>query len=124
MVTVAFGVTQSEHGSPGAFHLFLYAFGAVMSFAVLEGLLSGGFRREMPQHRTRVVAFGTGLNLLSVLAAIAAALAVASVVHAGAAWALTPFCAGVVYLTLESLEVALGERVLFPAHEDAAEVEG
>jgi hypothetical protein len=41
-----------------------------------------------------------------------------------AVWALAPFVAGVLYLLLESLETALGERVLAHAGaDDAADVE-
>jgi MFS family permease len=111
LVTVAFGLLQATEGSPDVGRVFAFAFGAAMSFTLLEGLLSKGFRRSMPQHGTRVQAIGTSLNVLSVLGGLAAAWLVGELVSHWAVWAVAPFVAGVVYLLAESLETALGERV-------------
>ena len=52
LVTVTFGLLQTLHGSPDVARIFLFAVGAVMSFTLLEGMLSKGFRTPMPQHHT------------------------------------------------------------------------
>jgi hypothetical protein len=112
LITVTFGVCQVTQGSPDLPRIFAYAAGAVMSFTLLEGILSGGFRRPMPQHRTRTLALGTSLNLLSVLLGLGAATLVTAWFTHLVAWGLAPFVAGVVYLLTESLEDALAEQIL------------
>ncbi|MGY2001831.1 hypothetical protein [Blastococcus sp. SYSU DS1024] len=121
LVTVTFGICQVTQGSPDLPRIFLYAAGAVMSFTLLEGLLSAGFRRPMPQHPTQTLALGTSLNILSVLVGLgAAALLSASFSHV-AVWALAPFVAGLVYLITESLEAAFAERLLVSSGDAAAQ---
>lgn len=110
LVTVTFGVVQLEQGSPGRAELVLYALGAVSSFTVLEGLLSRGFRRSMPEHHTDVLVVGTALNAVSVLAGLAAAMMLGALLDNGAAWPLCPLAAGLVYLLVESAEESFGER--------------
>lgn len=60
--------------------LLLYATGAVLSFSVLTGALSRGFRAPVPQHPSEVVAFGTGLNLVSVVIGVLTAMGMAKVI--------------------------------------------
>lgn len=124
LVTVSFGMLQVTEGSPDVGTIFLFATGAVLSFTLLEAVLSRGFRRPMPQHRSNVLALGTSLNLVSVLGGLGATWLAGTLLSHPAVWALAPFLAGVVYLLLESLETALGERVLTGAgDEDADDVE-
>lgn len=121
LVTVSFGLLQATEGSPDVGVVFLFATGAVLSFTLLEAVLSRGFRRPMPQHRSNVLALGTSLNLVSVLGGLGAVWLVGTLLDHVAVWALAPFLAGVVYLLLESLETALGERVLVSAGDDDAD---
>ena len=121
LVTVTFGMVQSTHGSPNPLQLFGYAIGAVMSFTFLEGVFSHGFRRPMPQHATQTITLGTSLNVLSVLAGLAAALGFAEITRGLVAWTGAPLLAGMVYLLLESLEEALAERLLVAAGDPDAE---
>ena len=44
--------------------------------------------------------------------ALAAALLIGTVLTSTAAWLLAPFIASIIYLVLESLEIALAERIL------------
>ncbi|HAQ60276.1 MAG TPA: hypothetical protein DCR63_08015 [Microbacterium sp.] len=111
LVTVTFGLTQAVEGSPTVPDIFLYATGAVLSFTVLEGVLSRGFRDPLPQHRTEVLTIGTSLNLLSVIAGMGSGLLIATLFTGGWAWVIAPFAATLVYLLLESAETALGERI-------------
>lgn len=111
MITATFGTVQMQHGSPQEWDLILFAVGAVLSFTLLEGVLSRGFREAMPQHKSEVVALGTGLNIISVVGGVASAIGLTHLLETDVAWALCPFAAGLVYLTLESLEIILGERV-------------
>lgn len=111
LVTVVFGVVQRAEGPPDGAQLVLYASGAVLSFTLLEAVLSRGFTRAMAQHHTEVVALGTAFNVISVLGALASAFGLAAALPPNVAWAVCPFVAGVVYLSLESLETALAEAV-------------
>ena len=121
LVTVTFGLLQTVVGSPDVARIFLFAGGAVLSFTLLEGVLSRGFRTPMPQHRTQVQAAGTSMNLLSVLGGLGVAwLAARSTSHL-AVWAAAPFLAASVYLLLESAETALGERILAAAGDPQAD---
>lgn len=123
LVTVTFGILQSTHGSPNTLQIFGYAVGAVLSFTLLEGALSKGFRRPMPQHATQTLTLGTSLNVVSVVAALAAAWGFAAVTHGLIAWACSPLLAGLVYLLLESIEETLAERLLVASGDmDAANV--
>lgn len=123
LVTVTFGALQSTQGSPKTPEIFVYAIGAVMSFTLLEGLLSRGFRRPMPQHATQTLTLGTSVNVVSVVAALAAAWGFSQVTSGLLAWAGAPLVAGLVYLLLESLEEAMAERVLVASGDaDAAKV--
>ncbi|MDT0276443.1 hypothetical protein [Blastococcus goldschmidtiae] len=94
-----------------------------MSFTLLEGILSSGFRRPMPQHPTRTLAAGTSLNVLSVLVGMGAALLLAQSMSHISLWALAPFAAGIGYLVTESNESAVAERLLVSAgHPDGEEM--
>lgn len=112
LVTVTYGLLQAVDGPPDVARIFLFAVGAVMSFTLLEGLMSRGFRQPMPQHHTHVQAVGTSLNVLSVVSALGTAWAIATLMTHVAMWALAPFLGAVVYLLMESLETTLGERLL------------
>lgn len=109
LVTVTYGVVQGARGSPDTLDLMLYATGAVMSFTILELAFSRGLRETMPQHATRVVARGTAANLLSVLGGVLGALLTSDLIGSDAAWPVSPFVAGIVYLALESLEIMAAE---------------
>ncbi|WP_432510008.1 hypothetical protein [Kineococcus sp. SYSU DK001] len=111
LVTVTFGLLQTVQGSPDVLRIVLYAVGAVMSFTLLEAVLSRGFRAPVPQHRTRTLALGTSLNIVSVLAGLAAAHLLARWGPHVLVWPVAPFVAGVVHLLVESVETALAERV-------------
>lgn len=120
LATATFGLLQTIEGAPDVARVVWFATGAVMSFTVLEAVLSRGFRRPMPQHKTRVMAMGTSLNLVSVLGGLGAAWLVAQWMAHATVWALAPFLAGIVYLVLESLETALGERIALRSGDDDA----
>lgn len=121
LVTVTFGIVQSTHGSPQPGQIFVYAAGAVASFTLLEGVLSRGFRRPMPQHATQTLTLGTSLNMVSVLVALAAGWGFAAVTSGLVAWGGAPLVAGLAYLLLESLEETVAERVLVAAGDTDAQ---
>ena len=112
LVTVTFGLMQNLHGAPEMGEIFAYAAGAVLSFTILEGLLSGGFMRAMPQHPTQTLALGTSMNIFSVGLAMSAGWLVGTLLTGLLAWFLAPLAATTMYLLLESVEAAIAERIL------------
>lgn len=123
LVTVTFGILQHMSGTPTLPQIFFYAIGAVLSFTVLEGILSNGFRRSMPQHGTITLALGTSMNLISVLGGMGAAVLLAFWLNGAWLWLIAPFTAAVTYLLMESLESALAEKILTRTdHPEASDV--
>jgi hypothetical protein len=120
LVTVGFAMVQSTQGPPRPLEIVGYAFGAVMSFTFLQGVLSGGFRQAMPQHATQTMALGTSLNVVSVLVGLVAAWGVAEILSGLAAWTVAPLVGALVYLLLESIEEAVAERVLVASGDEDA----
>lgn len=121
LATVGFGVLQATQGSPDVTQIFLYAIGAVMSFTILEGILSKGFVKPMPQHPTQTLALGTSLNVISVSLGLGAAALLSAHVTGNLAWALAPFAAGLVYLLTESTESAIAEKILLAKGDSGAD---
>ncbi|GGC05891.1 hypothetical protein [Cellulomonas carbonis] len=120
LVTAAFGLLNATEGSPDVGRVFAFAVGAVASFTMLEAILSRGFRAPMPQHDTHVTAVGTSMNAVSVVGGLAACWLLATVMTHASVWALGPFAAAIVYLLLESVETALGERIAARSGDDGA----
>ena len=77
-------------------------------------------RGPVPQHRTRVVALGTSLDLLSVLAGPGAAWLLATWTSHVAPWAVAPFAAGTVHLLTENAGAALAEELRVPVGDRGA----
>src|SRR4051812_33530618 len=111
MITATFGAIQVGQGSPTYGQLVVFAFCASLSFAVLEGVASRGYREPMPEYESFVQTPGTAMNVLSVTAAVGAAIGLAAAIHSGPAWAICPIAATMVYLVLETVEQMLAERL-------------
>ncbi len=121
LVTVTFALVQATEGSPDVVQIFLYAIGAVLSFTVLTGLLTRGFRGSMPQHRTGTLALATSLNVVSVISGLGMGLLVTTFLDGGAAWIVAPFAATLTYLLIEGLEEAAAERIARAAGDSSAD---
>lgn len=90
--------------------MILYALGAVTAFVLLEAVASRGFRESLPEHDSNVVTLGTALNVMSVIAAVAAGMLLSAILATDLAWLLGPLAAATVYLLAESTELAVAER--------------
>jgi hypothetical protein len=75
----------------------------------------------MPQHATQTMTLGTSLNAVSIVAGLGAAWGLAAVTPRTHRVDGCPFLAGFVYLTMESLEEAIAERLLVRSGDDDAE---
>ncbi|MGI8845511.1 MAG: hypothetical protein ACR2HC_04950 [Thermoleophilaceae bacterium] len=107
VITASFGATQLQRGQPGLEDLLLFGVGAVLAFTALEGLLTNGFKKPLTAGSSEVIALGTALSFVSVVVAIAAAHAVASVLSGGFAWFASALAASLAFVLTESVELVL-----------------
>jgi hypothetical protein len=110
-ITVTFGAMQTSEGSPTATQLMLYGIAAAAGIAVLEGLVTRGFRTRVETAPPEVSMLGTALNFLSVAAAVGVALLVGEILDETVAWVVAAFAAACTYTVLEGLETLLAEWV-------------
>jgi len=110
-ITASFGAVQHERGQPSYLDLLLFGVGAVIAFAVLEGVVTRGFRNPLRTGRDEVVTLGTALAFMSVALAITAALSVAHVLHGGVAWFAGAMAGSLVFALAESVEFVVAELV-------------
>lgn len=111
MITVTFAAVQRKHGTPEVADLLLFAICAVSAFTVVEAVLSRGFRESLPEHASSVQTLGTAMNLISVAAAVAIAIALSALIGGDAAWLVCPAAAALVYLGFETVEIVAAERI-------------
>jgi hypothetical protein len=98
-ITATFGILSVIAGTTTVLEIFAFAGGAVLAYALVDGVASGGFshgpRDEEP---SEVTALGSSVRFVSVGAALAIALVEAQLVGGWAAWPLGAFSATVAYL--------------------------
>ena len=112
MITGALAVLTATYKSPTAGQVFLFLLGAVLSFAVIELLATRGFTRPIDDSEaTKVIALGSSLSLVSVAAAVGAALLGAMVLPKTPAWLVGGFLASLIYLLVSALEMSLARRI-------------
>ncbi len=109
-------VLLHNHGVPDTLEVILFAFGAVLGFAIVGSL---AFRRAPPL-RSRVtshpVLWGS-FHFVPVAASIAAAGLIAHFVNVTAAFPLAGFVATTIYLTCVAAQITLFEEQVFEAFE-------
>lgn len=110
-VTVTFGVVSSAQGNPSTAELMGFAMSAVAAFSVLNLVVARLMRTEPCEtESTRVLLIATATDFLAVGAAVGAAIGICHAADGWSAWVLAPLCAGVVYVLVQSIELAVGER--------------
>jgi hypothetical protein len=75
-ITAAFALLQTSRSDTGTLEIFAFAGGAVVAFALVGALASGGFREELEDQPSNVKALGGAFALLSVGLALATAFVV------------------------------------------------
>ncbi len=110
-VTVTFGVV-SQLGPPArVIDLFLFALSGVAAFSLLNVLVvhqMDGKHRDRTGERATLI--GTATDFVAVGAAVGAAIGLATVLRNGWIWLLAPFVAGVVYVLVQAVELAVGRE--------------
>lgn len=97
-ITAAFGLLTSSLGAPTAPEIFAFAVGAVAAFALVELVVSRGFKHGLEDEPRSVKELGSSISILSVGMAIACAYAVGRLVGASSpglwdrSWRRRPTC--------------------------------
>ena len=87
-VTASFGILAAVLGTPRVAEIFAFAAGAVVGFALIEAVASGGFRHRLRDEPSDVRAIGASFSFPSVGLALAAALAAGEFAGGLPAWPL------------------------------------
>jgi threonine/homoserine/homoserine lactone efflux protein len=110
-ITATFGILSVVAASTSVFEIFAFAGGAVLAYALVDGVASGGFKHgPRDEEPSEVTALGSSISFVSVGVALGVALVEAQLVGGWVAWPLGAFSATVAYLLLLALEIGLAER--------------
>jgi hypothetical protein len=110
-ITSTFGVLSVELGTPGVGEVFLFLFGAVVAFTVVDAVVSRGFRERLRGEPPEVVALGSAFGFASAGLSVGAAAVLGSILATGAAWPLGSFGATATFLSMAGVEMGLAERL-------------
>jgi MFS family permease len=106
---------------PSLLEIFVFLFGAAVSFASVEAIATGGFRDESREEPSKVVALGSALAILSMSLAVGAAAAVAAFLEGWLAWFIASWFSSTAYLAVVAAEMAFARRIEENAGEQPAE---
>lgn len=110
-VTVTFGVISQLEVHPHLLDLFLFAVAGVAAFTLLNlvvVLRRGDAINDGAGERATLL--GTATDFLAVGAAVGAAIAVGELLDGTLVWLLAPFVAGVIYVLVQAVELAVGRE--------------
>lgn len=96
--TTGIATTRAEGGGPSAVEALLMAVGAVLGFAAVGGLASGGLNGKLEARQGGHVRLWGAVHLLPLAANLAICSLLLRAVHGRIAWPLTGFTATTVYL--------------------------
>lgn len=109
-ITVTFGAVAVEEGEPSQFELVAFAMAAVAAFSLLNLVAFVLLNDRMEGQSPRTMLVATATDFLAVGAAVGAAIGLASLFSEWRAWVLAPLGAGIVYVLVQSLELAVGDK--------------
>jgi hypothetical protein len=111
-ITAAFGLLQTSRSDTGTLEIFTFAGGAIVAFAVVGAIASGGFRAELEDQPSNVKALGGAFALLSIGFALATAFVIGIEIQSGVAWPFSAFFTTFVYIAGAGLELAAAHWLL------------
>ena len=109
-ITAGLALLTWRHPPLNGLHLLLFALGSAAAFALLELVLTAGYRQPLDDEPTTVVALGVSLSSLSVGISTSIAWGVALLAEGILVWPLTGFAVSLSYPLLSGLELAVAER--------------
>ena len=120
-ITATFGVLSTTRGTPGGMQILAFVAGAVLAFAVVEAVASGGYRHEMEEEPSTIRALGSSISIFSVGGALGFVFAATRLMGGLAVWPLGSFLATVTYLLAFALEIAVADVIQRRARHDTPE---
>jgi len=111
-ITGCFGITSKVLGQPSVLDVFLFGIGAVLAFAALDVVASGGFRKRIRGEPPEVVVLGAAMSFFSVSASLGAAVLATEVILGGdAGWLLSSLLATFAYVAVVAVELTVAASV-------------
>ena len=110
-ITATFGVLSTMEGTPGMRQILSFVVGAVLAFAVVEAVASGGYRHEMEEEPCTITALGSSISIFSVGGALGLVFGTAWMVGGIVAWPLGSFLATGSYLLAFAMDLAVAEVI-------------
>lgn len=111
VITISYGALQDLRGAPTLLELLLYGASAAVALAIMEGIITRGFRVGVERLPIEVLMLGTAQNVVSVIAAVGAVIGLGKLIGGPVAWLLAGALAATVFVTLESAELLLAAVV-------------
>lgn len=109
-VTVTFGVLTSTQDPPTRPELIGFALSGVAAFSLLNLLAVYLPTSHSGAEPTRVLLLATATDFLAVGGGVGTAMGINAVFSGWVAWVLSPFCAGLVYVLVQGIELAVGQH--------------
>lgn len=111
VITISYGAMQNLRGSPSLLELLLYGMAAAVAVAVMEGVITRGFRVGVERLPVEVLMLGTAQNVISVAAAVGAVIGLGKLMGGTVAWLLAGAVGATVFVALESAELLIAAVV-------------
>lgn len=112
-ITVSFGVVSVIHPGPSLPDLVGFALAAVAAFSLLNLVVARLVRSDVDVNAsTRAMLIGTATDFVAVAAAVGAAIGISEGVHGWIVWELAPFGAALLYVFVQAIELAVGQRLM------------
>lgn len=109
--TASFGVLDRLDGPASVGRIFLFIVGSGIAFAVVNALVTRGYRRRVAQEPPVVIALATSFSIASTSVAVGVAALLAATLGGSSAWLLGSLLPTWVYLSLSALETALAREL-------------
>lgn len=110
-VTVTFGVITAVHHDPSLYQLMGFALSAVAAFSLLNVVVALLLDvRPSRVRETRALLVATATDFLAVGAGVGSAIGISHVLSAWPSWIVAPFAAGLLYVLVQAVELAVGQR--------------
>lgn len=109
--TASFGVLTQSAGPASVGHIFLFVAVAGLAFAVVNALVTRGFRRSVESEPPIVLALGTAMSVFSVSVGVGVATLCAEFVGGWLSWLLGALLGTWAYLTVAALEIVVSKTL-------------
>lgn len=112
LITVSYGIAATSGPPPTLGEQIAFAMSAVAAFSLLNVLVAIVARSEPGSLSSkRVLLVATATDFIAVGAGLGAAIGIETAFDGVLAWVLIPFAAGLSYMLVQAIELALGREV-------------